>query len=303
MTSTEIPVASASTADRLRLNAGQVYRACDPASLPFRSLAELEDLPIPPGQEDAIEALQFGLSIGHPDYHLYAFAPAAETSVGFVRDFLDREAAKRPAPGDLCYVNNFESPQRPHALSLPSGRGAQLREAMKTLVQELRAVLPAAFESEEYRARRQVLDEAFKQRHEQAFEALHDRAQKQHIALIRTPMGIAFAPMRGGEVVQPEVFQRLPEAERKKIAETIEGLQTELETIIRQIPIWARAHRDQVRTLNRDVTRHAVAHLMDELRSGFKDIPPVMVYLAAVERDVLENADDFLSPAADHGDG
>jgi len=271
--------------------------------LPFRSLVELEDLPAPPGQEVAIEALRFGLSIGHPDYHLYAFAPAMETRLGFVRDFLEREAAKRPAPGDLCYVNNFDNPQRPHALSLPSGRGAQLRDAMKTLVQELRAVLPAAFESEEYRSRRQVLDEAFKQQHEQAFEALHDRAQKQHVALIRTPMGIAFAPMRGGEVLQPEVFQRLPEAERKKVAETIEGLQTELEAIIRQIPIWAREHREQVRTLNRDVTRHAVAHLMDELRNGFKDIPPVMVYLAAVERDVLENADDFLSPEAGRSDG
>lgn len=287
----------------IRLSAKQVYRACDPASLSFRSLAELEDLPTPPGQEDAVEALRFGLSIGHPDYHLYAFAPAAETSLGFVRDFLEREAVKRLAPSDLCYVNNFESPQHPRALSLPSGRGAQLRDAMKTLVQELRAVLPATFESAEYRGRRQVLDEAFKQRHEQAFEALHDRAQKQHIALIRTPMGIAFAPMRGGEVVQPEVFQRLPETERKKIAETIESLQTELETIIRQVPIWAREHRDQVRTLNRDVTRHAVAHLMDELRNGFKDIPPVMVYFAAVERDVLENADDFLSSEPGHGDG
>ena len=306
MASTEIRPASPApepSAGALRLGPDQVFHACDPATLPFRSVTELEDLSIPPGQEVAIEALQFGLSIGHPDYHLYAFAPVMETRLGFVRDFLEREAANRPAPGDLCYVNNFENPQRPHAITLPSGRGAQFRDAMKQLVQELRAVLPAAFESEDYRARRQVVDETFKQRHEQAFEALHERAQKERVALIRTPMGIAFAPMRGNEVVQPEEFQRLPEAERKKITQTIESLQAELETIIRQVPIWAREHRDQVRTLNHDVTRHAVAHLMEELRDSFKDIPAVMVYLTAIERDVLENADDFLSPEGGHGDG
>ena len=60
----------------LRLSTEQVFRRCDPASLPFVTLSELEDPVIPPGQEDTIAALRFGVSIRHPDYHIYAFAPA-----------------------------------------------------------------------------------------------------------------------------------------------------------------------------------------------------------------------------------
>lgn len=294
---------SAAAGDAQRLTAEQVFRRCDPDSLPFKTMTELEDPAIPPGQEAAVEALQFGLAIQHPDYHIYAFAPAVETRLGFIRDFLERAATQQPSPADHCYVNNFDNPQTPRTLSLPAGRGAQLRDAMKQLVQELRVVLPAAFESEDYRARRHVLDELFKQKHEKAFSAVQERAQKERIALLRTPMGIAFAPMRNSKVLQPEEFEHLQPADRKKITDTIESLQGELETIVRQAPVWAREHRDQVRKLNRDITSSAVAHLIDELRGKFSDLPAVMIYLAAVERDVLENADDFLTDEGGRGEG
>ncbi len=276
------------------LDVAELRRRCDPDSLPFASVVELEDLAVPPGQEIAIEALRFGVSMRHPDYHIYAFAPATAARLGFVRDFLDQCAAKEPPPSDVCYVNNFENPQTPSVLALPAGRGAQLRDAMKELVQELRAALPAAFENEDYRTKRHGIDEKFKQRQEEAFGALQKRAQKEGVAIIRTPVGIAFAPMRDNEVLSPDEFQKLPAAERKKITATIESMQEEMEGIIRQVPVWAREHRDELRQLNRDVTRYAVAHLMQEERAAFADLPPVAIYLAAVERDVIENADDFL---------
>ncbi len=294
--------APAQAAGAQRLTADQVFRTCDAGSLPFQTITELEDPAFPLGQKDAIDALKFGVSIRHPDYHIYAFAPAGETRLSFVKDYLESEAASHPAPADYCYVANFDNPQRPRALSLPAGRGAQLRDAMKQLVQELRAVLPAAFESDDYRARRQVVDEQFKQRHDKAFSSLQNRAQKEHVALIRTPMGIAFAPMHANEVVRPEEFQRMREVDRKAITTTIESLQSELEAILRQIPIWEREHREEVRKLNRDVTRVAVAHLTEELRAAFQDLPEVAIYLGAVEHDVLENADNFLASDSRHGE-
>ncbi|MBL8704583.1 MAG: AAA family ATPase [Rhodospirillales bacterium] len=282
------------TTGAVRLTADEARRRFDPLTLPFLSVTELADLAVPPGQEVAIEALQFGASIRHADYHIYAFAPTTETRQGFVHDFLAQRAATEPAPTDICYAHNFDNPQCPIALSLPAGRGAQLRDAMKNLVQELRATLPAAFENEDYRTRRQGIDERFKQKHEEPFEALQQRARTEGIAIIRTPMGIAFAPMRDGEVLPSPEFQALPEAERAKITATIEKLQEEMERILRQIPVWAREHRDEIRRLNGEIVRYAVAHIMDELRSSFADVPPVTSYLGAVEQDLIGNADDFL---------
>lgn len=50
--------------------------------------------------------------------------------------------------------------RHPRRLKPPTGRAMPLRDAMKRLVSELHAALPAAFEREDYRSRREVHDAA-----------------------------------------------------------------------------------------------------------------------------------------------
>jgi lon-related putative ATP-dependent protease len=52
-----------------------------------------------------------------------------------------------------------------------------------------------------------------------------------------------------------------------------------------------------VRELNRNTTGAAIALMMDELRAGHCDFPDVAQHLDAVERDIKENTDDFLTPS------
>ncbi|MGC2412019.1 MAG: ATP-binding protein, partial [Stellaceae bacterium] len=163
---------------------------------------------------------------------------------------------------------------------------------------ELRAALPAAFERDEYRARREAIEQQFKQRSEVAFGALQSRAESKNITLLRTPMGLALAPTRDGKVLAPELFNQLPTAERESVQHEIEAIQSDLEAIMRQVPLWEREHRDAVQALNRETTGFAIAHLMAETRGGYSDQPEVASYLDAVERDIKENVDDFLAPVA-----
>jgi lon-related putative ATP-dependent protease len=275
-----------------------LYRCCDAAELPFRLCSELEEAPGLIGQERAVEALHFALRMRGKGYNVYALGASGTGRHSMVEDLLRRKAAGEPTPPDWCYVNNFADPQQPRRLQLPAGRGVGLTAAMKRLVEELRAALPAAFERDEYRARREAIEQQFRQRSEQAFGALQQRAVGKNIALLRTPMGLALAPMRDGKVMPPEVFNELPEAERERIQREIEGIQGELEATIRQVPLWERDRRDAVQTLNRETTGFAIIHLMEELRADYKDLSNVVQYLDAVERDVKENVDDFLAPAA-----
>src|SRR5207249_44988 len=166
------------------------------------------------------------------------------------------------------------------------------------LVEELRAALPAAFERDENRARREAIEQQFKQKTEAAFGALQQRAEPKNITLMRTPMGLALAPTRDGKVLAPELFGQLPAAERESLQHEIEVIQAELEGIMRQVPQWEREHRDAVQALNRETAGFAIAHLMEELRHAYSELPEVAPYLDAVERDIKENVDDFLNPPA-----
>jgi lon-related putative ATP-dependent protease len=278
------------------LPAALLYRSCDPAELPFELVGELEDLLEPIGQDRAVEAVEFAVAMRRKGYNLYALGASGTGKHTIVRDLLKRRAESSPTPPDWCYVNNFTDPQKPRRLQLSPGRATGLRDAMRRLVEELRAALPAAFERDDYRARRDVIDQQFKQRNEQAFGELQQRGEQKGVSMLRTPMGLALAPRRSGKVLTPEMFEALPEAEREHIQRDLEEMQGELEAVMQKVPQWEREHREALRELNRNTTGAAIALMMDELRAGYCDLPDVVQHLDAVEHDIKENADDFLTP-------
>ena len=268
---------------------------CDATVLSFRTTDDLPDLAGLVGQERAIDAVKFGTAMRRRGFNIFAFGPSGTGKHTLVNGILAAQAAAEETPADWCYVNNFADPHRPLCVKMPTGRAVPLRNAMKRLVTELRAALPAAFEREDYRARREVIDEQFKHKHEEAFGALQRKAEQKDIALIRTPMGLGLGPMRNGEVIPPEVFQRMASEDRARITADIQALQSELEATVRRIPEWEREHRDAVRQLNRDTSAVVVTHLLNDVRTAFGDVTEIAAYLQAVEHDILEHADDFLA--------
>jgi lon-related putative ATP-dependent protease len=275
------------------LKADQLCRACDESQFDFETTAELEDLGEIIGQERAVDAIHFGIGIQREGYNLFALGPSGTGKRTTIRQFLDRKAAAEPIPSDWCYVNNFEQSHRPRALRLPSGQGVVLRRDMEQFVEELLTAIPAAFESEDYRTRRQEAQEEFKEQQEKAFGEVQNQARERNIALIRTPAGLAFAPLREGEVISPDEFQKLPEGERKRFEDDISQLQGRLQDTLHQVRQWEREARDKVKELDRQVAMFAVGHLIDELSEKYAELPAVVDYLNAVQQDVVENVDQF----------
>ena len=268
---------------------------CDPDQLGFETTADLEDLGDVIGQTRAVEAVKFGIGIRREGYNLFAIGPNSIGKYTTVRRFVDDRAAGEPVPDDWCYVNNFQDRHRPHSIKLPPGMANKLKRDMERLVEELQATIPAVFESDEYRTRHQAIDEEFKERQEATLGQLQERARERKVALVRTPMGLALAPMKDGEVVTPDEFRQLPEEERVQVEKDIEGLQHQLQSAMNEMPQWEKARRDQVRDLDRDITMSAVRHLIDALQAEYKPYPQVVTYLDAVRTEVIENAADFRS--------
>jgi hypothetical protein len=107
---------------------------------------------------------------------------------------------------------------------------------MDRLVAELREAIPAMFESDAYRARREAVDQSFQSQHEKSFEEVQAHAKEKNIAIMRTPMGLAMAPVRDGQVLDPEAFAKLPEDEQAQTRKDIEALEAELQEVMRKAP-------------------------------------------------------------------
>ena len=273
-------------------------RAWDAAALGFATTDELEPLDEVLGQDRALQALRFGVGIRRPGFNVFALGVTGLGKHRTVRRILEKQAALEKAPSDWCYVHNFDHPNRPRALCLPAGKGGALRADMTQLVDELRAALPATFESEEYQRRNQTIDDEFEEKPESAIEALRERAKARNIALLRTPLGYALGPIRGDKVLGADDFKSLPDEEQEDIKAEIEVFEKELQSLLRKVPVWEKQHRERLRALNQEVARFAVAHLLEDLEKRYADQERVLAHLLAVREDVVENADKILGRPA-----
>jgi len=276
------------------LTADQLFWRCDEADIPFDSTEDLEPLAQHLGQDRAADALRFGLDIRHAGFNIFVLG---NTGVG-KRELLETllredELPTHASPSDWCYVNNFDAPDKPIVLQLPAGSGGKLRNDMSGAVEELLAIVPATFQSDEYQSRVQEMGESYQEREKQAFQSLSEQAAKENIAMIQTPSGYTLAPMKDGQVITPQDFEALPEADRDATLKMIEKLKDELKVIVRQLPGYKKESREEFRKINREFSQMAIDPVFVDLKQTYAGHESVLKYIEAVHANVMEEAESF----------
>lgn len=266
---------------------------CDPALLGFGDTAEVQAPPGTIGQERALAALDLGLNIDGDGYNIFVMGIPGTGRSSLTREFADETAAAMPAPSDWCYVYNFRDPRRPRALSIPAGRADGLRRDMDQFVDDLRRDITRVFESDEYAGQRDTTIRAYRDDRSRELEEFEKEARESGFAVGRTPSGIMLAPTLGGEVVTPQQFAGLPEAQRAEIEARRQALERKLEELMRRGHRSERDARRDVQDLDRRVVGDAVRVIIEELSEKYQDAPAVLEYLQQVALDVTDNAEVF----------
>lgn len=282
---------------------GALRSECDPASLGFKSTAELTSSVNMIGQERAIDAINLSASISHRDFNIYVLGTEGMGRHELVAKLVSKQAANRPPPSDWVYVNNFDTPHKPNAIRLSPGSSILLKIAMQNLVDDLANEIPALFESEEYRTQRRAIEEEFGQRHEEPIADFAERAKAENVALIRTPMGFMLSAVSDGKPIKPDDYEALSPEKRDEIDNKIERLQMRLADILKHGPQLEKEHRQRIEELHADLAERAVSLRVQEVADRFSDNEEVMTYLTHVRQDMISNAELFLRSQENSGDG
>jgi predicted ATP-dependent protease len=273
----------------------RLHTPCTLDHFVFDNTGELPDLDESFGQPRAVEALRFGLGIRRSGFNLFVLGEPGSGRHALVHRLVDevRRQHGAPAPDDCCYVNNFVTATEPRLLQLPAGRGIRLRDDMQRFVGELGPAITVAFESEEYRARVGALQEGFKDRQESALLVLGNASLERGIALVRSESGFAFMPAKegGDETMSETEFEALPAKRKAELEAAIEEFQEPMIKLVGQFPRWRRELQEALKEASCDAMRGAVGHLLEAIRQTWADLPDVLAFLAAVERDVVATGD------------
>lgn len=283
------------------LRAEQLYRTADLSALPFETTADLAPIEGLVGQQRALDAIGFGTQIDKPGFNLVVIGSNDMRMQRAVEPVLKEVARDQPHPSDWVYVNNFKEPNKPIAIELPPARAPQYRDAMQEVIDDLKAALPAVFESEDYQTRRAAIDDALQKKQRETFAALQEKASGKDIAVLRTPLGFSLAPVQNGQVVPPDEFHKWPEARQRQVQDDIRTLEQDLERIVRQLPQLEKQRRDAIKALNRETATYAVGQSIDEAKGKFTDVPRVLQHLDAVRDDLVDNVAMFVMKG--DGDG
>lgn len=283
-------------ADRLRIR-------CAPEIFDFADTANLPDLPGGVGQGRAEEALRFGLAMRQPGYHVFVLGEPGTGRHATVFRLLREFSACGAVPPDLCYLHNFDDPQRPRLLTLTAGRGAALRADMQAFIADLGPAIETALASETYSSRIESLQDAHKTREDGALHELGEACAADGVSLLQTPDGFVFAPTKDGQTMSPEDFEALAPEIRAAVEKKVGAWGDRLADLLEQFPGWRKELHEAMKRAACDALTPAVSHLMRELRERYADLPAVLAFIDAIRKEILESGSDWAAQEGEEGDG
>jgi predicted ATP-dependent protease len=278
---------------RLRVAVKQLRRPCDERLFKFDTIATVTPLEGTVGQDRAVRALDFGLSIEADGFNVFVAGPPGTGRSTELRTQMERIARERPAPRDWCYVFNFKDPARPKALSLAPGRGHELSHDIEDFVATLRREVPRAFESDEYAQRRDQVGGEVQARREQFFATLEQEAKARGLSVNVTPMGITTVPLVDGKPLTKEQFELLTEERKREIQQRTQELESIISQMGPQLRRLDRGAHQLLAELDRQVMVAVASPRLNELKREYADQPDVVDFLEVLGADVVEHLDDF----------
>lgn len=271
----------------------KLRHVCDSSIMRCESTKDLVPISEIIGQERAVRALKFGLGIKDHGFNMYVAGYPGTGRKTAVKSFVEAQAKVQPVPSDWCYVNNFSNQYEPKAIQLAPGKGKEFKDDMKGFIENIKSALPKAFESEDYVARREATLKGLEVKRKQLIEELNAKAQREGFVIQTTPIGILLIPVLDGKPLSEEEMIALPQKIKDKLQEKREGLEKEFTSTMRQLLDMERQIHEAIKKLNKEVALYAIGNQVDILIEKYNN-PEVTVYLKAVEKDILDNLQQFV---------
>jgi lon-related putative ATP-dependent protease len=266
----------------------------DLSKLKFKTTEDITPLVTVIGQDRAVRAIDFGLAIEDPSYNIFVTGFRGTGRTTIVRDLLDKIAASRTKPEDWLFVYNFENPDEPKAISLPSKKAKSLITKFDRLINKIKSSLKTAFESEEYVERKNEILEQGQQKKRDKFGKIEGEAKKVNIQIKGSSAGFQTIPMLDDKPMDDQHFQNLTKKEQKSIESNIKLIQKMIQDMVVEATTIDRVAEEEVEDLNQETANFIIGTLFVDLINEFEKFPQIIEYFKAVLEDIIQNVYTFM---------
>ncbi|MDO8456172.1 MAG: ATP-binding protein [Burkholderiaceae bacterium] len=271
----------------------------NPDSLDFTDTSELLEYPLPwIGQERAEIAARFGLGIDQPGYNLFVLGEVGSGRSSLLQEVMKTVATTRAAPPDLCYLHNFDEPERPRALRMPAGQGRLLRQLMVQMGKNLQSEIPQRLDGPDFKAESERIKKIYKAEEAKAYAELDAFAEARSFTLFRESGHLVFTLRdEKGHALTENQARALTKERRIEIDQAEQELRIEITHFMEKMRPVERVMNEGLAALQRQVIKplldHAIQDISVGLKKQIKDSVKLSTYLEQVIHDVLDNLEVF----------
>ncbi len=268
---------------------------CDPAIFDFECTEDLAPLREFIGQDRAIRAIEFGLSMNRDGYNIYVSGLTGTGKSSIVKTYIQKLVEEKldHRLEDWCYLYNFGDPDRPQTINLPPGKGRSFKDRIVNLLQKLKEELTKAFSSEEYLNQKKKVVEESQTKQQQLIEAMAEEAQHQSFQLQMTTVGPALIPLIEGKPIAQADYLSLAKSTRKTLETKRSGLLKKLQATFENLRGLESQTVEKLRSADQAMADFTTSRLFKDLLSEYKESEAIIKYLHDLKSFTLNNLDVF----------
>ncbi len=281
-----------------RITPDQARWRCDPAKLGFVSTADLAPEERILGQEDAVEALQFGLETRLQGNNVFVRGLSGFGRMGLIHQVIAEMADPEVDLPDLCYVNNFAAPDQPRLLELPTGRGKDFSDTMDRFAEFTQSDLPEHLNSDYVKARQKQQVAATQERIKEIGQPFEEDLAAANLAMVPLQVGQGMVPVIlpiiDNKPVQFEELQqmvregKISEAQFNSMVERIGEFEKQFASLGEQIEDVQIEHQEALQRIVVEEAESFVQSRINAIRHRFR-IPEVEAFLEEVKTDLIQH--------------
>lgn len=276
------------------LNYKKLKRVCTLEEFDFNNTDELESEHSIIGQQKAVKAMEFGLSIKMKGYNIYMSGPSGTGKTTYAKEIAKRFAKNEAVPYDWCYVYNFDDSRKPTALRFKPGEGKEFKDDMKELVEMLNVEIPKVFSDDDYENQKSEIIDSYEQQRDALMKDMSDKAKEYGFGVKTTNSGVYFMPIIDGVSLNEEEFENLPEEQKEEILKKSDVVQDAAQDIMKELKGYEKEAKKEINDLDYKVGMFTIGPYITELQEKYKEYDKVIRYLNQVKEDILENIHDFI---------
>jgi len=165
---------------------------------------------------------------------------------------------------------------------------------MNKVVEDLKKDLPKALESEAYLKKLSKIKTVYSEDSSDIFHHLEEYAAKRNLQIEQSEGEYQIVPVVNGSQLTPEEYTNLTDDQKLAIEENMRVVQAEIDSKAREIDRIDQTLLTEVERLMDEVAFSVVKARLDPVRAEFKDNKDILVYLDAVQDDIVDNFNIFI---------